>query len=449
MEKSVHVLVVDKDPAIRQEFDAAVAGTRMSVVSHFATEQRQGIEAARSFQPDLILVSLGRDLKVLKTFTEEVSRIAPEATVAALYRRDTFAPDRADSASIIIDALRARVQDFLSRPLSSADLRQLLMRITRRGTGERAAQGTLVSFVSNKGGVGKSTMAVNTACALALRHPDRVLLVDASLQLGNCAAMLDLRPETTMTDAVRQADRLDETMLRQLSTMHPSGLRFLAAPNDPVEAAEIQPEGIARILNVARRTFDFVVVDTFPMIDNVIITILDVSDRAFVVFQGTVPTVLGIASFLALLKRVGVPESKQGLILNSNHPAFVGALKAVDVADKLQRTIDHVVPFEKRVLVAANTGVPDVLGGGFLTIFGLGGGFRGAIDKVARAVESLRENRPSRETTTPASVSEPAPSDGGPGMSDRLFMVVSESDEAKILAERPDEAADLSEGAVP
>ncbi|HZV00322.1 MAG TPA: AAA family ATPase [Planctomycetota bacterium] len=408
MDKTLQILAVDKDPKLRLELEAAIAGTKLNVVTHLAPDMRRGIEAARSFQPDLVLVAMGRDMGALKAFTDEILAIAPESVVAATYRRDTFTPDRAEG-TVIIDALRARVQDFLSRPLSSADLGQLLERITKRASTNRAALGTMVSFVSNKGGVGKSTMSVNTACALASRHPDRVLLVDASLQLGNCASMLDLQPETTIADAVKQVNRIDETMLHELSTRHACGLRFLAAPHDAVEAAEITPEAIARVLNVARRAFDYVVVDTFPMVDNVVIAILDVSDRVFVVFQGTVPTVLGIASFLKLLSRVGVPPARQGLVLNHNHPGFVGSLRPVDVADKLERTIDHVVPFDKNVLVATNTGVPRVLsGGGFL---GFGAGFSRAVGVVADAVESTRES--ARATPTRALTAEAPPSANG------------------------------------
>ena len=69
--------------------------------------------------------------------------------------------------------------------------------------------------------------------------PEKVLLIDASLQMGVCASMLDLKPATTMTDAYHERDRLDETLLRQLATPHDCGLHLLAAPADAVEAAYI------------------------------------------------------------------------------------------------------------------------------------------------------------------------------------------------------------------
>src|SRR5262249_20610635 len=142
----------------------------------------------------------------------------------------------------------------------------------------------------------------NVACGLAQRHPEQVLLIDASIQMGVAAALLDLKPATTLTDAIRERDRLDETLLRQVAVPHSSGLHLLAAPADAVEAAEIDDEAMSRILTLARRAYDFVFVDTFPMLDQVMMAVLDVSDRAYIVLESVVPTVLGIVRLLRLLE---------------------------------------------------------------------------------------------------------------------------------------------------
>ena len=116
--------------------------------------------------------------------------------------------------------------------------------------------------------------------------------------MGVCATMLDLKPVTTMTDAYHERDRLDETLLRQLATPHASGLHLLAAPADAVEAAYIDDEVMSRILTLARRTYDYVIVDSFPMLDRVMMAVLDLSDQAYIVLESVVPTVLGGAKLL-------------------------------------------------------------------------------------------------------------------------------------------------------
>ena len=162
-----------------------------------------------------------------------------------------------------MEAVRIRVDGLLERPLSSRELQPIVPRLEEVLRRE-AGTGRIIAFHSTKGGVGKSTLSINTACALAQSHPDQVLLVDCSLQLGVCSAALDLHGSATLADAVREHDRLDATLLRQLAEPHSSGLRLLSAPRDAVDASDVTEDGITRLLAVAREGFEFVIVDTFP-----------------------------------------------------------------------------------------------------------------------------------------------------------------------------------------
>jgi pilus assembly protein CpaE len=235
--------------------------------------------------------------------------------------------------------------------------------------------------------VGKSTIAVNVACGLAKRYPEKVLLIDASLQMGVCASMLDLTPVATMTDAFHERDRLDETLLRQLATPHPRGLHLLAAPADAIEAAYIDDEIMARIVTLARRTYDYVVVDSFPMLDRVMMAVLDLSDQAYIVLESIVPTLLGGAKLLKLLDELGVSSERVRVVLN-RYMNFAGNLKPSDVVRLLGRPVDHVIPYRKGVVISANLGRPYVLQAS--RFFGFGRAVTRIIDEVADVSPILR-----------------------------------------------------------
>ena len=128
--------------------------------------------------------------------------------------------------------------------------------------------------------------------------------------------MLDVQPESTLSDAVAERDRLDATMIRQIATQTPYGVHLLAAPRDAVEAMEVDDTVISRIITLARRTYDFVIVDTFPMFDRVVVAALDLSDRTYVVLENVVPTLLGGVTLLDVLERIGFPVERQRLIVN-------------------------------------------------------------------------------------------------------------------------------------
>jgi len=351
------LLLVSPDPKLHDELRAALRalGERAPVL-HGATELRAGIEAARCRQPETVLVEMGLNLSALKVFAAEVAAGAPQSALIAVFRPEVIGHEVSESA-VLIEAIRCGVKDFLRRPISTTELDQLLLRARSNGARPAARRGAVVSFISNKGGVGKSTLAVNAAVALARRHPQRVLLIDASLQLGVAASMLDLRPAATLTDAVRERERLDETFLRQLAASHESGLHLLAAPHTAIEAAEVDDERISRVITLARREYDFVIVDTFPLFDRVVVAVLDLSERAYIVMENVVPTLLGAAKLIDLLGGLGYPIERQRIVLN-RYTSVSGGLKPLDVANRLGRPVDFVLPYDKRIVVAANTGRP-------------------------------------------------------------------------------------------
>ena len=401
METTPQILVVGSDSLLKDEFESAVSNLRRwKPVVHFVRSSRQAIEVARNRRPEIVCMQLEADPRSLKTFAEEIQASSPGTVVVALYRPENLGFGEAEH-SVLIEAMRAQVQDFLRRPLAAPELQQLLDRTLRKPTEAKRKLGKVISFVSNKGGVGKSTISVSVACEIARRlPPGRVLLVDVSLHLGSCAPMLDLTPPTSLAHAARERNRLDETLLRKLTVRHECGLDLLGAPIDAVEAADIDDESLSRTLTLARRTYDYVIVDTFPMLDGMIMAILDLSDRAYVVVQNTVPNVLGAARLLPVLQHLGFPKERTRAVLNNNFEKAPGGLTLEDVAARLDRDVDFVIPYQKRLITALNTGRPYILHS--QQYFGFG-------KVIKRLVDDLM-------TAAPAGAGDESPSEEAPAV---------------------------------
>src|SRR5258706_4496328 len=364
-DRSLRVLIVGADSSLDEEFRGAMSRVPdRQAATYVADSYRQALDLATRRQPNLILIEIDRAVSDVAALAKDLQELSPDAAIIGAFTPDRLEQGQSESTTII-ELMRAQLRDFIRRPVSATELRAVLDRLFARGVGASrsgaAPQGRVAAFLSNKGGVGKSTLSVNVACGLALRHPDDVLLIDTSLQVGTCAMLLDLQPTTSIVDAIRERDRLDKTLLRHLTLRHATGLRLLAAPIDALEGAEVDDDAISRIINMARRSFKYVVIDTFPMLDSVLMTILDVTDVAFIVVQGMAPAVAGIARLLPVLDGLGLPASRQRLVLNYNYKPFLGNLRPSDISDRLDRTIDYVVPYEHRVLASMNTGSPHVL----------------------------------------------------------------------------------------
>ena len=344
---------------------------------------------------------MGSDLDAFKALAREILAVSPATILVCVYRPDSFPSEVWEdgaSGTVFVEAIRAGVRDVLRRPVSKSDVEQLFSRLSgEQGIVKRPDIASVVSFISNKGGVGKSTSAVNAAVRLAQRHPQRVLLVDASLQMGVCASMLDLQPKTTILDAVRESGRLDETLVRQLAIPHRSGLDLLAAPPDAISATEIDDEMISRVLTLARRTYDYVIVDTFPLFDRIVISVLDLSDLVYVVLDNVVPTVLSVAHLISLLDGLEYDPDRQRVLLN-RFTRSSASPSVDDVAAQLGRPVAHCLPFDKRALTAANVGEPFALSPRRWAKLDIG--LQGVVDEIeairmANEADSARSNESS------------------------------------------------------
>ena len=406
MDTKPKILIVSGDarlvPEVQAACAAAAGGGSVGVRPAFthAADLRTGAEAVRSRRPAIALVEIddaeiSGGLRRLRAFVDEATAASPETAVVAVFHPSIFGGGDHSESAVLIEAIRAGVRDFLRRPVSTPDVSQLFDRLTRQAAAgparaAAAAAGKVVAFVANKGGVGKSSLSTNAAVALGMRHPGRVLLVDLSIQMGVCGPMLDLDPPTTVTDAARQRDRLDEQLLRQLAVPHKSGVHLLACPTDALEASEIDEDLITRVLTLARRTYDYVVVDTFPMVDAVMMAVIDLSELVYVVAESTVPVLRGAVKMMELLDHLAVPKDRRRLVLN-RYSNFAGNLRPADVAAKFKQPVDHVVAYEKKLLISANLGVP------FMMTAGRFSPFAKAMRAIVEEIESGRAATPAAE----------------------------------------------------
>ncbi|MGZ4333113.1 MAG: AAA family ATPase [Gaiellaceae bacterium] len=222
--------------------------------------------------------------------------------------------------------------------------------------------GRVVTVFSPKGGSGKSVVSTNLAAAAAALGGKRTLLVDLDLQFGDSAIMLGLHPRSTVRELIGTPTDLDAEKLEVYTELHESGLRVLPAPMNPEDAELVGEDAIRALLDVARNSYDLVVVDTAPFFYGPMLATLDHTDELLVLCNPDVPTLKNVRLALKTLELLSFPEDQLRIVLNRASSTI--GLERGDVEAALERKVDFVLPLDPGVPLAVNQAVPAVLGKG-------------------------------------------------------------------------------------
>lgn len=272
-------------------------------------------------------------------------------------------------------AMRIGVRDVLSAPVETAQLTEGIRRVAagisqsmsvRGAAGEDPAlqssgeTGQVITVFSTKGGAGKSVVACNLGVSLARKSDRPVVLIDADLQFGDCAVMLKLAPQRTVVDAVNAIDQLDASMLAGMLIKHePSGLLVLPAPLEPAFADQITAEYMTTIVDLLRSISAYVVIDTPAYFNDIVLTLIDMSDDVLLVAGMDVPNIKNVKIGLQTLRMLNTPMSKLHLVLNRANAKV--KLDVNEVERTLQVRADSQIPSDVAVPQSVNKGVPVVL----------------------------------------------------------------------------------------
>src|SRR5207249_6732820 len=206
-------------------------------------------------------------------------------------------------------------------------------------------QGRLATVSSPKGGTGKSVRSTNLSALLAKHWGKRALLLDLYLQFGDAAIMLAIEPDKTIYDLVTAPGELDSEKLAGYTTRHASGLDVLPAPLRPEDAELVTEAKLARLLEVARESYDVIVVDTSPFFHGPMLATLDRTDELLLLTSLDVPTIKNVRLSLQTLELLSFPPTRIRFVLNRAN-SKVG-MQRKEVESALEMVVRHEVPSDR------------------------------------------------------------------------------------------------------
>ena len=375
MADMIKVLIVDDIAETRDHLTKLLGFDGDIEVVGAADSGRQALEMAGRLRPDVVLMDINMPDMDGIAATEQMATEVPTASVVMMSVQG--------EADYLRRSMLAGAREFLVKPFSSDELtssirqvytreREKQGRITVTNVAAAAATaaaasrdrepGQVVAVFSPKGGVGRTTIAVNFAVAAASDLGQKTVLVDGSFQFGDVGVLLNLNPKNkSIADLVPEMDAGGEPeSIDTFVINHSSGVRVLLAPPSPEMAEMITPAGVRKILEVLRATNDLVVVDCTANFSDTTLAILDLADVILTALTLEITSIKNMRLFLEVADQLGYEGSKIKLILNRADSTL--GIRVSDVEHSIGRKVDHTIVSDGRsVVYALNRGVPFVL----------------------------------------------------------------------------------------
>ena len=377
MADQIRVLVVDDIPETRDHLTKLLGFESDIDVVGSAASGREALEMAVRLSPDVILMDINMPDMDGIAATEQLSSTFPSAAVVMMSVQG--------EADYLRRSMLAGAREFLVKPFSSDELTASIRQISARerdkqsrmavaslaasngsgaaigsggASGRTGEPGVVVAVFSPKGGVGRTTVAVNLAVAAATELGKKVVIMDASFQFGDVGVLLNLNPRSkSIADLIPELDAGELDSIDTFLINHTAGIRVLLAPPSPETAEMITATGVKKVVETLRRDHDLVVVDCTSYFNDTTLAILDAADVILTMLSLEITSIKNMRLFLEVAEQLGYESGKVRLILNRADSAL--GIRVADVEHSIGRKVDETIVSDGRsVVYALNRGVP-------------------------------------------------------------------------------------------
>lgn len=300
----------------------------------------------------LVIVDLSGYQEQALNFVSKIKTEFPNNKIITL-------SDKPDS-DILIRSMRVGASDFLPMPVIKTEFMETLQKIyiDMSGGTQKKSKCKIISVYSNKGGVGKTSIATNLAVEIAKITKENVLLMDFNFQSGDVTTFLDLNPTFNISYLLQNLDKINEDfLLSTLEKYEDTSLYIMAEPPLFKQVENISVKNISKLFEVLKKTFSYIIVDTAANFDNKSIKTLEESDLVFFITIVNLPALRNCQRCLEMFEKLGFDNEKIQIILNRYMEN--DEITYSDVKDVIGKDIYWKIPNNYFTMMSSiNKGVP-------------------------------------------------------------------------------------------
>jgi pilus assembly protein CpaE len=359
MARVPEVMVVDQDPQARYEVKQLAKQAQLTVTGEaaFGTE---AVSLAAELKPDVIICGMSKPPERSFQTMEALLDLLPETPIVAYnWRDDAEAVRKAMMAGardfFVMPAEHDRVLESIRSVLEAEERKRLRMTGQAKALGPR---GLIVAVFGAKGGIGKSTIAVNLGVALSSELAHSVVVVDADNNFGDSGSLLDLRANRNILELMRDLDELERNAITDYLTQHESGLWVLSAPRDPLQWRSVAPERFRKVVGMLARRFDVVLIDTAGALGDLSLAALEEANMVLWVTSSDFASINNSLIALETLQQLSYPEGRIRLMLNVT--SVDDGVRPAKIEEVLGRQFFWLVPYDRQIRLGGQIGKPVV-----------------------------------------------------------------------------------------
>ena len=307
MENLSSVFILDKNEQSRNITKSFIEGLEFIENIEGFDNYKQGYEAIKNSQNPIVIMDISEEFAELNEIADNIKLCTSKIIITSLDY----------STNTIIKALRLGAKEFLPKPILKDDLIRVLTMLNSVSAENDSSQSKIISVYSNKGGIGKTTIAVNLAAELARVTKDKVALIDLNLQLGDISTFLNLNPPFDVNYVMRKlVDKSEDILIKGFEKYKDTSLYILADPSYIEQSESITPAMVTTLFAALKKVFSYIVIDMSSSIDPISLKILDSSDWILFTTIVNIPAIRNAQRCLNLFRSRKYPKDKVKIIIN-------------------------------------------------------------------------------------------------------------------------------------
>ncbi|RGP41021.1 hypothetical protein BPTFM16_01316 [Altererythrobacter insulae] len=253
--------------------------------------------------------------------------------------------------------LRRGVSDIVSLPFSLDELVTSIVDTAQTIEADADTEQTLAPFITvikSIGGAGSTTVLTHLAAQMAHDQGDaRACILDLDLQSGDVSQYLGASSRQSLLDLLEAGDRLDGDLLKSVATKAHDLIDVIAPPTDIVPIESVDFEQLMRVITLARRHYDIVLIDLPASFTNWSLSTVYAADMSILVGTLTIPSLRHAKRQLDFLVSMGIAKDTLHVVLNQVEKKLFKSIDPNDAEKALKHPVLTTLSEEEALLRAA------------------------------------------------------------------------------------------------